>query len=62
MQIFRLHTDYLQKCFACGRVGHDMYRVTVNGTQYIVCSAAHAEELEKEANKEKGAEIGSETT
>ena len=51
MQIYRTHTDYLQKCFACGRVGHDLYRVTVKGQQYLVCSAAHAESLEKEADK-----------
>lgn len=60
MQIYRETTDYMQKCYACGRVGHQMYRVTVNGAQYIVCSAAHAEELEKEANKKEA--NGSETT
>lgn len=52
MQIYRQHTNYLQKCFACGRVGHDMYIVTVKGQQYIVCSAAHAESVEKETEKE----------
>lgn len=50
----------MQKCYACGRVGHDMYKVIVNGTQYIVCSAAHAQSLEDEANKKE--EDGSETT
>ena len=58
MIINRLHTDYLQKCYACGRVGHDMYVVNVNGKKYLVCSSDHALELEKEANKE--ANLGSE--
>lgn len=51
MQIYRQHTDYLQKCFACGRVGQDMYRVTVKGQQYLVCSAAHGIKLEEESTK-----------
>ena len=53
MQIFRTHTDYMQKCFACGRVGHDMYRVTVKDKQYLVCSAEHASALENETNKKE---------
>lgn len=56
MQIYRQHTDYLQKCFACGRVGHDMYIATVNNKQYLVCSSDHAVKLEEEVNKD-----GSET-
>lgn len=53
MQIFRETTPYLQKCFACGRVGNDMYRTTVNGQQYLVCSSDHALKLEEEVNKKE---------
>lgn len=51
--IYREHTTYLQKCFACGRVGQDMYRTTVKGQQYLVCSSDHAIKLEEEANRKE---------
>ena len=52
MIIKRIPTSYLQKCHACGRVGHNMYAATVNGNSYIVCSSDHAVKLEEEANKD----------
>lgn len=56
-QIYRQHTEYMQKCFACGRIGHDMYLVNVKGQQYLVCSSAHGLSLEAEINKKEETDI-----
>lgn len=48
----RIHTAYLSRCYFCGRLGHDIYHVTINGSNYTVCGNPHALELEKKLEED----------